>query len=276
MSADSKKVVLITGASSGFGKVTSALLAKKGEYRVFGTSRNPSAQTVGNASENYAMLPLDVDSDESAEACANTLLERTGGRLDVLVNNAGFVLFGSLEETSLEEAKQQIETNLFGAVRMTKAVLPTMRKQRSGKIINIGSIAGHIAVPFQGYYSVSKFALEGFTEALRLETRGFGIDVSIVEPGFFKTNLAASAKQATARIDDYAKTRTRVLEEIRRSDGMGEDPVKVGETIVRIIESKKPKAHYAVGRNSYGILLKRIIPQSIFEGQIRRMFRLDE
>ena len=271
ISSDSK-VVLIPGASSGFGKVTSGLLTEHG-YEVFGTSRNPSK--LNESPEKFEMLRLDVNSDQSVRECVEALLQKTGGRLDVLVNNAGFGTFGAIEEISIEEAKMQLETNLFGAVRMVKAVLPTMRKQRSGQIINIGSLAGFIAVPFQGFYSVSKFALEGYTEALRHETKGMGIKISIIEPGYFRTNIANSVKVATARIDDYAETRKKVLSEMRKREEKGQDPRMVAETILKIIESDKPRLHYAVGRDKSGLLFKRLLPQSTFEGQVRRIFKLD-
>jgi short-subunit dehydrogenase len=252
--------------------VTSELLTERG-YKVFGTSRHPSK--VNGSTQKVEMLPLDVNSDQSVRECVETLLQKTGGRIDVLVNNAGFGSFGGVEETSIEEAKMQLETNLFGAVRMVKAVLPTMRKQGRGQIINIGSLAGFVAVPFQGFYAVSKFALEGYTEALRHETKGLGIVVSIVEPGFFHTNIGKSAKFAAARIDDYNQARKNALSEMKKREENGQDPRIVAEMILKIIESDKPRLHYAVGRDKTGLLFKRLLPQSTFEGQVRRMFKLD-
>ena len=181
---------------------------------MFGTSRNPSRD--GQSTRKFEVLPLDVNSDESAGPCVDALKQKTEGHLDVLVNNAGFVSIGRIEETTIEEAKLQLETNLFGALRIVRAVLPTMRKQRSGQIINIGSLAGQFALPFHGFYAVSKFALEGFTEALRHETKRLGINVSILEPGFFRTNIASSAKIVKVRIDDYNQVRMRFLSEIRK------------------------------------------------------------
>jgi short-subunit dehydrogenase len=182
---------------------------------------------------------------------------------------------GAIEETSIEEAKMQLETNLFGAARMVRAVLPTMRKQRSGQIINIGSMAGIVAVPFQGFYATSKFALEGYTEALRHETKSLGIKVSIVEPGFFRTNLPSSRRVAGEIINDYDQPRKNVLSEVRRREERAEDPRLVAELVLRIIESDKPRLHYAVGKDKGSILFKRVLPQSTFEGQFRRVFKLD-
>ncbi len=270
--ASGAKVVLVTGASSGFGMVTSKLLAERG-YRVYGTSRNPSRSD--ESVQRVKMLALDVNSDQSASACVRALLQETEGRLDVLVNNAGYVSVGAIEETSIEEAKMQLETNLFGVARMVRAVLPTMRRQRSGQIINIASLAGSIAAPFQGFYAVSKFALEGYTEALRHETKGLGIRVSVVEPGFFRTNLAKSAKFAALKIDDYDRARGYALREIQKREARGQDPVMVAQTVLRIIETEKPRLHYAVGRDRIGLLFKRLLPQSTFEGGVRRIFKLD-
>jgi short-subunit dehydrogenase len=156
------------------------------------------------------VLPLDVRSDESVEACLNTLLKKTG-RLDILVNNAGYVLRGAIEEPTLEEVKAQFETNLFGVVRMIKGVLPIMRRQGSGQIINISSGVGLVPSPFMGFYAASKFALEGYTEALRHEVKPFNVQVSLVEPGFIKTHVWQNMKEASGRISDYDPWRERAL-----------------------------------------------------------------
>jgi short-subunit dehydrogenase len=270
---ESQKTVLITGASSGFGLTTARLLSENG-YRVFGTSRDPTK--LKEVPAKVEMLRLDINSDESVGACVNSLLEKTGGKVDVLVNNAGFVLYGAVEEASMEEAKAQLETNLFGAVRMIKAVLPTMRKQKSGCIINIGSLAGYVALPFQGYYATSKFALEGLTESLRHEVRSMGIKVSIVEPGFFKTNIAGATRDTKTNIADYEGAKKRVDSAMSEREGGAQDPILVAKTVIKIIQTEKPKLHYPVGREKSSLLFKRIIPQSMFENQVRRMFRLDK
>lgn len=201
-----KRIVLITGVSSGIGQATARLLAQRG-FTVFGTSRNPSS--VGTMS-GIEVLPLDVCSDEAVEACLNTLLKKAG-RLDILVNNAGYVLRGAIEEPTLEEVKAQFETNLFGVVRMIKGVLPIMRRQGSGQIINISSGVGLVPSPFAGFYSASKFALEGYTEALRHEVKPFNVQVSLVEPGFIKTHVWHNVKEAAGRISDYDPWRQRAL-----------------------------------------------------------------
>ena len=187
------QTVLVTGASSGIGQAIAQLLAERG-FKIFGTARKPAAATSGNVT----MVPLDVRSDDSVRAC----IERVGP-IDVLVNNAGYALMGSAEETSLDEAKAQLETNFFGVVRMVKAVLPRMRKAGSGKIINIGSLAGITAIPFGSFYTASKFALEGYTEALWHELRPFGIHATLIEPGFVSTPIGDSTQVAAVPLAPY-------------------------------------------------------------------------
>ncbi|MHB1908958.1 MAG: SDR family NAD(P)-dependent oxidoreductase [Nitrososphaerales archaeon] len=263
-----QKVVLITGASSGFGRETAALLAQN-SFRVFGTSRNESKES------NFEFLKLDITNDSSVKDCVQSLLEKTNGRLDVLVNNAGFVLFGGIEEATIEEAKMQLDTNLFGAMRMIRSVLPAMRKQRSGQIINMGSLAGQIGVPFQGYYSTSKFALEGYTEVLRHEVRSLGIRVSIIEPGFFKTNIGRAAKSVSSKIEDYHLVREKAARRVRMDESRGQDPKIVAKLILDIINSKSPKLRYAIGKEKRALLYKRVLPASMFESGLRRHFSLD-
>src|SRR5262245_2598374 len=162
------QVVLITGASSGVGRAAARVLSQHG-YRVFGTSRDPAGSP---ASPDVELVALDVRNDDSVAACAKSVFDRAG-RVDILVNNAAYELAGALEETSVEEAKAQFETNFFGVVRMVRAVLPSMRERRQGRIVNVSSLSGVSAIPFMGIYSASKFALEGYTEALRMEVEPF-------------------------------------------------------------------------------------------------------
>src|SRR5713101_1449665 len=264
------RVVLITGASSGFGRETARLLLGRG-FKVYGTSRNPSErpQELG-----VGMIALDVDSDSSVENGVKELLDEAG-RLDVLVNNAGYVLTGGAEETSIAEAKAQLETDFFGPVRMAKAVLPTMRKQGSGQIINISSLAAVLPVPFEGYYAAAKAALLAWSEALRHEVKTFGIKVSVIEPGFFKTNLGHTRKTARYTISDYDELRQRATATLYHDFENGADPKTVGETVVRVIESRHPKLEYAVGRERRYKTLKHLLPQSMIENGVRRHWKLD-
>ena len=183
MDTENKRVVLVTGASSGIGLACATHLAGRG-YRVYGTSRRPGAGQAGS----LAMLAADVTDDGSVEQAVATVLDREG-RLDIVVNNAGMGIAGPVENTSIEQAKWQLEVNFFGAFRVCRAALPAMRKQGSGYIVNIGSIGGLIAIPYQAMYSASKFALEGMSEALRMEVRPFGVRVVIIEPGDHKTGI---------------------------------------------------------------------------------------
>jgi NAD(P)-dependent dehydrogenase (short-subunit alcohol dehydrogenase family) len=188
-----RETVLITGASSGIGAATAALLAASG-YRVFGTSRGPVPEA---ASGDMEMLALDVRSGASVGACVETLLERAG-RIDALVNNAGFALHGESEGTTPEQAVRQLETNVVGVMRVTNAVLPAMRREGRGRIVNVSSLAGLTAVPFLSVYCASKYALEGYSEVLRYELRDFGIWVTLIEPGFVKTPLIVAGEAAAA------------------------------------------------------------------------------
>ena len=192
-------VVLVTGASSGIGKACAELLFARG-CRVYGTSRQAPRALVEARTSDLApllrMIPLDVTSDDSVDAAVGVVLA-CEGRLDAVVNNAGFGVAGAAELTTIEEAREQFETNFFGTVRVCRAVLPVMRQQGSGRILNISSIAGRIGIPFQAFYSASKFAIEGFSEALRMEVAPFGVKVVLIEPGDFRTGFTAARKWRT-------------------------------------------------------------------------------
>jgi NAD(P)-dependent dehydrogenase (short-subunit alcohol dehydrogenase family) len=260
-----QKVVLITGASSGIGRATAALLAERG-FNVFGTSRKPDKiQTTG-----FEMLHLDVRSDESVEACVRRLMERTG-RLDVLINNAAYGLMGASEETTLPQAKSLFEANFFGAVRVVNAVLPIMREQRSGQIINVSSLAGLVGWPFDGAYCATKYALEGYAESLLYEVKPFNIRVSIVEPDFFKSDFVNSMQVADEPIDDYAQMRQQAITIFEESMQRGADPIIVAKLILRIIEDESPQLRYRVGRAAIWIpRIRSIIPEGLFQAAIER------
>jgi len=264
------RVVLITGASSGFGRETARILLGQG-FKVYGTSRNPTTKP---QESGVGVIALDVDSDNSVQSGVKELIDETG-RLDVLVNNAGYVLTGGAEETTIAEARAQLETDFFGPVRMTKAVLPTMRMQGSGQIINISSMAAFLPVPFEGYYAAAKAALLAWSEALRHEVKSLGIKISVIEPGFFKTNLGEARKVAKYPIRDYDHLRVRAISALDEDFRNGADPKIVGETALRIITSKNPKLEYAVGREGRYRRLKHLMPQSIIENGVRRHWKLD-
>jgi NAD(P)-dependent dehydrogenase (short-subunit alcohol dehydrogenase family) len=267
--ADPKPVALVTGASSGVGRATARALAGRG-WRVFGTSRSPSGEA-----GPFELLPLDVRDDASVAACV-AAVTAGAGRIDLVVNNAGFEQAGALEELSLEEARAQFETNFFGVVRMVKEVLPIMRGQRGGRIINLSSLTGLAATPFMGMYSASKFALEGYSEALRHELRPLGIHVSMVEPGFLKTPMMQNRKVAARTIGDYDQWRQRAYAAIREYEEKGPPPELVAEAIASVAASRRPRLRYLVGRQALLLAsLKRLLPQGMFEGGARNTFRLD-
>ena len=263
-------VVLVTGASSGFGRLTASFLAERG-YVVFGTSRKAASMS----GDGFEMIQLDITSDQSVKECVSTILQKTG-RIDVLVNNAGQAVTGGLEETSVDEAKAHFDSNFFGTIRMVNAVLPDMRKRRSGHIVNLSSLAATFPVPFEGYYASAKAALLTYTEVLRQEVKSLGIKVSVVEPGFFRTNLLNARTAAAHPIGDYDETRKRAQAALVESFVKGADPKEVAETIVKIIQTPSPALHYVVGKEGSYLLLKRILPLSVMESMTRRHWRLDE
>lgn len=212
-------VALVTGTSSGIGLACAKQLATAG-LRVYGTSRHPPRYHRRGA---LPMLALDVRHDDSVRACVNRVITETG-RIDVLVNNAGVAMEGAVEETSLDEIQAVFETNFFGAVRMMRAVLPLMRQRRSGRIINIGSVAGFLPMPYSAAYCASKHALRGFSEALDHEVRSFGIRVSLIEPGFVKTDIVEHSPVAAAPFEPYISARSNPARAVRQEIARGIDP----------------------------------------------------
>src|SRR6266700_937623 len=262
------KVALVTGASSGFGQATAALLAAQG-FLVFGTSRAPAH----NEASSVELLPLDVCSETSVQTGVQTILGRTG-RIVLLVNNAGFAKGGALEENSLEEARAQFETNVFGVLRMLKAVLPVMRQQGSGQIITVSSLLGVVAMPYLSLYSSSKFALEGMIEGLYHELRPFHIRVSLVEPTFFRTKF--DAQPPATPLGVYESARQSMMRVVRDGVEQGPDPEQVARRIVQLATSAAPPLRSYVGpRAGLLVALRQWLPQRIFEQVRRRVFQQD-
>ncbi len=261
--------ILITGATSGIGLAIAKKLNRSG-FKVYGTSREPEK------SRNllpFELLELDITSDASIHNCIEILLSKTSS-IDALINNAGIGICGSAEETSLELAYKQVETNFWGAVKMTRAILPVMRKQRFGKIITIGSLAGLIGVPFQSYYSASKHALEGFFKSLRMEVRPFNIRISLIEPGFFKTNLHNSFEYAEPIINDYNPLRKNALPIFSESIKKADTPETIAKIVLKILNEKKPGFSYRVGKNSWIAPFLQFLIYRLYELGIRLKFRL--
>jgi NAD(P)-dependent dehydrogenase (short-subunit alcohol dehydrogenase family) len=267
-----QRVVLITGASSGVGQSTARLLSRRG-YKVFGTSRNPA---IADTIPGVEMLPLDVRADDSVRACVEAVFS-LAGRIDVLINNAGYELAGAVEELTAEDTRAQFETNFFGVIRMVSAVLPLMRRQGSGHIINVGSLAGVSSIPFLGIYSASKFALEGYTEALRHEVKPFNIRVSLTEAGFLKTPMMNHRQIAANRITEYDPWRQRALDAIRADEEKAPGSEVVAEALLEIISSKTPRLRYPIGQQAKSVTrLRRFLPAGLFEQGVRRTFSLDK
>ncbi len=265
------KVVLITGGSSGIGKSIGEFLLEKG-YTVFGTSRNPDKYS----DSKITLVALDVSDVESIDSAIKTVLQKEG-KIDVLINNAGAGITGPIEEIPNEEIKRNFETNLFGPINVIKAVLPQMRKQNSGLIINVTSIAGFMGLPYRGIYSASKGALELITEAFRMEIKDFNIQMTNVAPGDFATNIAAGRYHAPIiKGSPYEKKYGSVLKAIDEDVNKGDDPDMVAIKIHKIINTQNPKIHYKVGAfmQKFSIVLKRILPDKVYEKLLLKHYKL--
>jgi len=266
-----EKVALVTGVSSGIGRATATLLSERG-FRVFGTMRK-SSETDAQLG-NVKVVRLDVRDAESVRSCLRTVLDQAG-RIDALVNNAGYTLVGSLEETSIEEAKEVFDTNFFGVLRISQAVLPIMREQGHGRIANISSVVGFLPAPYQGIYAASKHALEGYSESLDHEVRQFGIRVSVIEPGFTRTNIGQNGQLASQPLGAYDSERDRVLDAIRESISSGEDPVRVASVVLEALTSRSPRPRYLAGRGAQFVSrLRKFAPSKLFDKGLRKQFGL--
>ena len=266
------KIILITGGSSGIGKSTGEFLAQKG-YTVYGTSRNPDKLPDFDA---FKLVKLNVIDEESIKEAVNTIIKNEG-RIDVLLNNAGVGITGPIEETPNEEIKNTFDTNFNGPINVMKAVLPFMRKQNSGLIINVTSIAGYMGLPYRGIYSATKGALELVTEALRMETKDFGIKITNVAPGDFATNIASGRYHAPVlNGSPYEKPYGETLKAMDEHVDGGDDPKMVAELIYKIINTKNPKIHYKVGAfmQKFSIVLKRILPDKVYEKMLLNHYKL--
>jgi NAD(P)-dependent dehydrogenase (short-subunit alcohol dehydrogenase family) len=264
-------IALVTGASSGIGKATAERLAAAG-YKVFGTSRR-GTQT---GQRSFAMLPLDVTSDESVEAAVKELI-RLEGQIDLLVNNAGFgVAPAGAEESSIEQARAIFETNFFGMIRMTRAIVPYMRKQRAGRIVNIGSVLGFLPMPYGALYAATKHAIEGYSESLDHELRTKGIRVSVIEPAYIKTPFDANFLEPDAKLDVYREIRAAVNERVREVMATAEQPGVVADVVLKAARAASPKLRYTAGKLANRLrLLRKFAPAGLVDAGIRRDLRLD-
>ncbi|PHB58472.1 short-chain dehydrogenase [Bacillus wiedmannii] len=277
-----KKIAVITGASSGFGLLTTLELAKK-DYLVIATMRNLNKQedlisqaTKLNLQQNIKIQQLDVTNQNSIHNFQLFLKEIN--RVDLLINNAGYAHGGFVEEIPVEEYRKQFETNLFGAISITQLVLPYMRVQKGGKIINISSISGQVGFPGLSPYVSSKYALEGWSESLRLEVKPFGIDVVLVEPGSYNTNIWEAGKQLATNQSDTTSPYKEYMDKIQKHINSGSDtfgnPIDVSNKIVEIAESKRTNLRYPIGKGvKFMIFAKRILPWRLWEYLVLRTFK---
>jgi NAD(P)-dependent dehydrogenase (short-subunit alcohol dehydrogenase family) len=264
-------VALVTGASSGIGEATAKRLATAG-YKVYGTSRR-RAQT---GQRSFPMLPLDVTSDESVDAAVKELI-RLESRIDLLVNNAGFgVAPAGAEESSIDQAKAIFETNFFGLVRITRAVVPHMRRQGSGRIINIGSVLGFLPMPYGALYAATKHAVEGYSESLDHELRTRGIRVSVIEPAYTKTQFDANFLAPDSKLDEYREVRTLLDKVLKEVMATADDPTVVADVVLEAAVADHPKLRYAAGGLANRLrLLRRFAPAGLVDAGIRKDLRLD-
>ena len=262
-------MAIVTGASAGIGNAIAPALDAAG-YQVFGTYRRPPA----TRSLGIEYLACDVTNDESVKAAVGELLSKTG-RIDLLVNNAGVGLFAGAEESSLEQAKSLFDVNLFGVIRMTKAVLPTMRQQGSGRIVNISSVMGLIPAPFWALYAASKHALEGYSESLDHEIRGSGVRVVLVEPAYTRTSFEGNAYHGDQQLDVYQPARSNAEAAFRDAMKNGDAPELVASAVVKASTAVTPRRRYAAGRTARQVsLLRRFVPESAFDRSLRKQMRL--
>ena len=271
-----EKVALVTGSSSGIGLETSLSLARNG-FHTFATMRNLNKdaeikEVVRKENLNVEILQLDVDNEESVNEVINTIMERKD-RIDVLINNAGYGMWGTVEDVSINEFKEQFETNFFSIIRLIHRVAPIMRKQGSGDIVNISSVAGRIGFPVSPAYISSKFALEGLSESLRFELMPFGVNVIIIEPGVIKTNFFNSMKLAKKSNQDseYKEITEKVISGVKMMAEMGTHPKEVADAVVKALKEENPHPRYVVGNDAMMFLeAKKMKTDMEFENYLKK------
>jgi len=270
-----ENVVVVTGASSGIGNACATYLAKHG-YKVYGTSRNPSAYSK-KADEFFDLIQMDITDDASVNKGIASVLEKEG-HIDAIVCNAGMGISGSVEESSMEEIRLQMQTNFMGGLRCVKAVLPAMRQAGAGRIIMLSSVAGVIGMPFQAFYSSSKYAIEGLVESLRYEIRPFGLQAALIEPGDFHTGFTASRRKAAAASDSspYKNYYDAAMGVEIHDETTGHDPIEVARLVARLLTARRLKIRYTVGPGfeRFAVYLKRIVPGRAFEFFYRKYYKL--
>ena len=269
MIATERGIALVTGASSGIGLATARALRRDG-YRVFGTSRKPTPET----ENGITMLICDVTDDKSVQSAADEVIKRAG-RIDLLVNNAGLGLFGGAEESSVAQVQALFDVNVFGVIRMTNAVLPSMRQRGNGRIINIGSILGLVPAPYAAHYSAAKHSIEGYSESLDHEVRAFSIRVSVIEPAFVRTVFDQNGIKPDSILNEYDRARADTAALLRDVMPKADLPDVVADVVVKVATEARPRRRYTAGNAAKQVsLLRRFAPAEIFDKSLRKQFRL--
>jgi short-subunit dehydrogenase len=262
-------IAIITGATAGIGLAIAAALKKEG-YTVYGTSRRPG----GESQNGISMLACDVTSDDSVASVVAEVLRRSG-RIDVLVNNAGFGLIAAAEESSIEQAEAIFEVNVFGLMRMTNHVLPVMRQQEGGRIINISSGLGFVPAPYSAIYGSTKHAVDGYSQSLDHEVRGFGIRVISIQPTFTRTSFEKNMVNPDRPLAVYDAIRNSVIETSRKQLEKGDEPEVVAQVVLKAVQEPKPQLRYPAGPAARQIaLMRRIVPEGLFNSILRKQFGL--
>ncbi|MER8573752.1 oxidoreductase [Mesorhizobium sp. M1338] len=268
MTMNSGKTAIVTGASSGIGRASAEALVRAG-FTVFGTSRRKA-----NGPDGVTMLICDVTDGEAVAALVSTVLAQTG-RIDLLVNNAGVGLLGGAEESSVAQVQALFDVNLFGVIRMTNAVLPSMRRRGEGRIVNIGSVLGLVPAPYSAHYSAVKHALEGYSESLDHEVRAFNIRVSVIEPAFVRTVFDQNGIEPDSLLKEYDRARAGLEALLRDVMPVADRPEVVAQVVVKAATEANPRRHYTAGKAARQVsLLRRFAPAGIFDKSLRKQFRL--
>lgn len=262
-------IAIVTGASTGIGRTTAETLVRKG-YRVFGTSR----RVRDDGPAGVEMVACDVTDQPSVDALVAHVLA-TAGRIDLVINNAGLGLVGGAEESSIDQVQALFDVNLFGVMRVVNAVLPSMRERGAGRIINLSSALGLAPGPFLAHYSATKHALEGYSEAVDHEVRGFGVRVLLIEPAYTRTSMESNSLEADAPIPAYAEMRTRMFALNAEMLAQGDDPAVVAKTILRAARARTPRIRYPAGKTARQVsLLRRLVPARVFDKSLRKQLGL--
>ena len=262
-------VAIVTGATAGIGLATANLLKKEG-YTAYGTGRRPQTDT----QNGIAMLACDVTRDDSVSAVIEEVLRRSG-RIDLLVNNAGFGLIGGAEESSIEQAKSVFDVNVFGVMRMTNHVLPVMRKQGNGRVINISSVVGFLPAPYYAIYGATKHAIEGYSQTLDHEVRGFGIRVISIEPAFTRTSFENNLVAPDRPLAIYESARRAMIDTSRQQVEKGDEPGVVAQVVLKAAQAAKPRLRYPAGPAARQLdFMRKLVPERIFNIILRKQFKL--